>query len=183
MEVHEDEENPFSDDDLDELPPNAFAELENNAIRATQAPTQVIGTRVTAPTSSDYGDDFEDEDLDDAVVIDEAKSAPAVIPARHSHAKGQASQRERFRQQRYGTISNPNPSLANRHPYSASPASSSLHQPSRFPPRILTPQNESMVAQQGSQPEAADPKVESLQRQVEQVKLVDQIFQFILILH
>ena len=168
MAVHEDGENIFSDDDLDHLPLNALAELENNAIRATQVPTQV--TRLKVSPSSDYGDDFEDEDLDDAVVIDEAKSAPAIIPALHRNAQGQAIPRAQFRQQRYGAISNPNPNLANRQSPNA-PTPSALHRPNRFPPRIPIPHDESMVAQQGSQPEATDPKIESLQRQVEEVTL------------
>ncbi|KAH8809166.1 DNA repair protein-like protein Rad26 [Xylogone sp. PMI_703] len=72
----------FDDDALDLLPANALEELENNAIRYTQAQTQAV--HLNAPPSSDYGDDFEDDDLDDAVVIDEAKSTPAVTGIRRN---------------------------------------------------------------------------------------------------
>ena len=74
MAPHDDEDT-FSDwGDLETLPDHALAELESNAIQFTQAqqPAQSV-----AP-SSDYGDDFDDEDLDDNVVIDESKSTPAL---------------------------------------------------------------------------------------------------------
>ena len=93
MPSYADGENNFSDDDLDDLPLNALTELENNAIQSTQAActsTQPIAqpsgqtNRANAP-SSDYGDDFDDEDLDDAVVVDESRSTPAIIPSLAQH--------------------------------------------------------------------------------------------------
>jgi hypothetical protein len=84
----------FSDDDLDDLPLAALDELENHAIRLTQAAQTRTQGRREAPPSSDYGDDFDDEDLDDAVVIDEARSAPAIVPALHRASLSQTSQRE-----------------------------------------------------------------------------------------
>jgi hypothetical protein len=74
MAGHDDGESNYDNDDLDDLPSDALIELENNAIQFTQA------QRVKAAPSSDYGDDFEDEDLDDAVVIDESRSTPAIVP-------------------------------------------------------------------------------------------------------
>lgn len=63
----------FSDDGLDGLAPDALDEIENNAIRYTQyQATQAL----TLPPSSDYGDDLDDEDLDDAVVFDGAHVDP-----------------------------------------------------------------------------------------------------------
>lgn len=63
----------FSDDGLDGLAPDALDEIENNAIRYTQyQATQAL----TLPPSSDYGDDLDDEDLDDAVVFDGAQVDP-----------------------------------------------------------------------------------------------------------
>ncbi|KFY38219.1 hypothetical protein V494_04476 [Pseudogymnoascus sp. VKM F-4513 (FW-928)] len=63
----------FSDDGLDGLAPDALDEIENNAIRYTQyQATQAL----TLPASSDYGDDLDDEDLDDAVVFDGAQINP-----------------------------------------------------------------------------------------------------------
>ncbi|ROV99535.1 hypothetical protein VMCG_06359 [Cytospora schulzeri] len=61
----------FDDDDFDELNDTTLQELENNAIQFTQAhklgPTQ-------ATNEDDYG--LEDDDLDDAVVIDGAAQLP-----------------------------------------------------------------------------------------------------------
>jgi hypothetical protein len=69
MAGHDDGDYSFSDDDLDALPQNAFDELEHNAIQQTQA-----SQFVKAPPSSDYGDDFDDDELDDAEVHDAANA-------------------------------------------------------------------------------------------------------------
>lgn len=158
-----DGENNFSDDDLDDLPANALQELENNAIQFTQAATQA---QVKAPPSSDYGDEFDDEDLDDAVVIDEAKSAPAVNPILNRGPQSQVAQRERFRQQRYGAPRDPN--LDNRPRPSAPPT---LNQPNRDRPHVPVQiqQHESMLAQQGSLPESSDDG-DDLQKQIQEVR-------------
>ena len=154
-----DGENNFSDDDLDDLPANALQELENNAIQFTQAATQ---SRVKPPPSSNYGDEFDDQDLDDAVVIDEARSAPAVNPILNRGPQSQVAQRERFRQHRYGAPSGP--SLDNQSKPSAAPT---LHQPNRDQPDVPVPvqHHESMLAEQGSMPESGD-SVDDLQRQI-----------------
>jgi len=78
MAGYADGENNFSDDDLDDLPFNALAELENNAILSTQAANTHPPRKPVAAPSSDYGDDFDDEDLDDAVIIDESRSTPST---------------------------------------------------------------------------------------------------------
>lgn len=169
MAGYEDGENNFSDDDLDFLPDNALEELESNAIiQFTQAATQA--QRKAPPPSSDYGDEFDDEDLDDAVVIDEERSAPAVIPALNRNTPGQATQREQFQQRRYGsTVSNLSPHLPNRQRPEPPPV---LNQPNRD--RLLgsvsIPQVGSLLAQQGSQTGAAD-KVDDLQKQIQEVWL------------
>src|SRR3954467_9686837 len=94
-------DNNFSDDEFEDafgdLPDNALLELENNAIQFTQVNAQV---RVKAAPSSDYGDDFDDEDLDDAVVIDESRST--AIPVHNRNNSGPVSQRENLGQQRVG---------------------------------------------------------------------------------
>lgn len=96
MAPHEDGENNFSDDDfLNDLPEDALDELENNAIASTQA-------RLKPPPSSDYGEDFDDDDLDDAVVIDEARSVPAVVPYLHKNNVNQTSRQDQFHHQHYG---------------------------------------------------------------------------------
>ncbi|CAD6448649.1 682f48f5-55cb-4af9-b9bc-b85d7091a730 [Sclerotinia trifoliorum] len=93
MAPHEDGENNFSDDDfLNDIPADALEELENNAIAFTQA-------QIKAPPSSDYGEELDDDDLDDAVVIDEARSVPAVAPYVPRNNVNQATQQAQFRQQ------------------------------------------------------------------------------------
>lgn len=162
-------ENNFSDDDLDELPLNTLAELEHNAIQFTQAANTQAPLKPApapasaAPPSSDYGDDFEDEDLDDAVVVDESRSTPALITTLNGNHRGPATQREPFRQQRYGN-----------------PSSSGLKNPQRpdvplyLPNRdnILGssagPQNDAVTVKLESQVANAD-DTEGLRRQLEEV--------------
>jgi hypothetical protein len=74
--AYEVDEDPFDDFNLEDLPHDALDELETKAIQYTQNQPSFA-----APASSDYGDDFEDEDLDDNVVIDELRSTPARNPA------------------------------------------------------------------------------------------------------
>jgi hypothetical protein len=167
----DDGDNFFDDDDLDTLPHDALVELENNAIQLTQA--QTTSRYNTAAASSDYGEDFDDEELDDAVVIDESRSTPAAIPALHRNIPGQATQRIQFRQQRHGTPSTLNPNLASRQ---RPPDPPKFSQSDRSPPRIPIPQNESMTAQQGSQASGVDGNFESLQRQIEEVILTSYYF-------
>jgi len=163
MAGHDDGESFFDDDDLDTLPHDALLELENNAIQFTQAQTQAI--RLKAPPSSDYGDDFDDEDLDDAVVIDESRSTPVIIPSLNRYNSRPATEQEQFRQQRHATVSNPNLNLANRQPPNGPPK---FNQPNRPPRQETTSRNGIVVAHRGSQP-AAVPDLTSLQRQVEEV--------------
>jgi hypothetical protein len=164
MAGQDDGDNFFDDDDLDTLPHDALVELENNAIQFTQAQTT---SRYNAAASSDYGDDFDDEEFDDAIVVDESRSTPATIPALHRNIPGQANQREQFRQQ-HGTLSTLNPNLASRQ---RPPDPPKFNQPNRSQLPVPIPQNESMTAQQGSQGSGADGNVESLQRQIEEVML------------
>ncbi|KAH8681696.1 hypothetical protein BX600DRAFT_429615 [Xylariales sp. PMI_506] len=65
----------FSDDGLDELNANALDELENNAIQFTQA-------RRFEPSQTPLEYDFDDDDFDDAVVTDELRGKPVVLPDR-----------------------------------------------------------------------------------------------------
>src|ERR1700722_5322103 len=91
----------FSDSDFDDLPHNALDELENNAILHTQHQTQATQI-INAPPSSDYGDGLDDEDLDDAIVFDEAQGVPERLLAMQPASAGLATQREQFRKGRYG---------------------------------------------------------------------------------
>lgn len=70
----------FSDDDWDDLNDTVLQELENNAIQFTQA--QKLGqSQPAAPTQrNDFEYDFEDDDLDDTVVIDEHAQPPPRPP-------------------------------------------------------------------------------------------------------
>jgi hypothetical protein len=151
-------ENNFSDDDLDDLPANTLAELENNAIRSTQAANPQARLKV-AP-SSDYGDDFDGEDLDDAVVIDESRSTPAVVPALNRNNPDSAAQRTQFRQQRYGN----NTGLVNRYRPDVPPYQSNRD---RLPVPVLG--NTSVTVKQGSQSAGVD-EAELLRRQIEEVR-------------
>jgi hypothetical protein len=70
----------FSDDGFDDLNANTLQELENNAIQFTQA-------RKIEPTQEEfeYGD-FEDDDLDDAVVTNELRGKSTILPEQPSAA-------------------------------------------------------------------------------------------------
>ena len=70
----------FSDDGFDDLNDVALQELENNAVQFTQA--QRLGPSQSAShTLSQFG--FEDDDLDDAVVVDESGlQLPGPAPAK-----------------------------------------------------------------------------------------------------
>lgn len=152
MAGHDDGESAYDDDDLDDLPSDALVELENNAIQFTQA------QRVKAAPSSDYGDDFEDGDLDDAVVIDESRSTPAL----RQTVPGPAIQHEQFRRQRYGMANNSN--LANRQRYNPPPK---FNESSRLPSGPIVQHADKV--EQGTGEQAAGSDVLSLQRQVEEV--------------
>ncbi|KAG4433559.1 hypothetical protein IFR05_010955 [Cadophora sp. M221] len=158
----DDGENFFGDDDLDTLPEAALEELENNAIQFTQAQTQAA--RLQPPPSSDYGDDFDDEDLDDAVVIDQSRTVPSAPSYSNRNVFGQPPQRDQFRPQQHP---NPSPILPNRQRPNPPPKYS---QPNRYQPRPATPQNDSMQAEQGSAPSTqTNSEVERLQSIIEEL--------------
>ncbi|PQE24932.1 hypothetical protein CJF32_00007315 [Rutstroemia sp. NJR-2017a WRK4] len=150
-------ENNFSDDDfLDDLPPDALTELENNAITFTQK------ANFKPSPSSDYGDDFDDEDLDDTVVVDEARSAPAVVPPAHRKNPNPVVQREQFRQQRYGDSG-----IANRTRNDA--AVELAGQPDHLLQTIPLPREDSSVSRQQSQ-SVADGDAEALRKLVQELQ-------------
>ena len=166
MAGHDDGGSNYGDDDLDALAHDTLIELENNAIQATQA------QRVQAAPSSDYGDDeFQEEDFDDAVVIDESRSTPAIVSSLRQNVPGPATQHEQFRQQRYGAGNNS--SLASRQRYNPPPK---FNEPSRVP-SVPIVQNIRPVHQGGE--EAQVPDVLSLQRQIEEVMLPSPIIDLI----
>lgn len=139
-----DDEEGYSDDDLDALPADAFQELQQNAIRSTQQlrnkdqlvsllgfgqglsesedPRRGFGNlavsgnafyKAPAPppshqASSDYGD-FDDEMLDGEIF--DAAEEPVILKERIggfvARPPGPNTQREQWRQQRYGAPSRP----------------------------------------------------------------------------
>lgn len=141
----------FSDDGFDDLNDTTLQELENNAVHLTQA-QKPLNTQLSQPPNDndDYG--LEDDDLDDAVVIDEA----AHLPVRHSverqvHAPSLAApfaqdnrqfpsrsiQQPRWQQ----PASGPKPSTHYQQPARAAPPASSRHAPPRpeIPQRMGPP--------------------------------------------
>lgn len=131
------EDDGYSDDDLDALPVNAFNELQEDAVRFTQQPAAKprpivpttersipanitggfgrlsVGPDVAAyhkgpqEPSSDYGD-FDDEMLD-GEIFDGANQSTTYERARSAVPMGESTQREQWRQQRYGApLTNPN---------------------------------------------------------------------------
>ncbi|KAK0119862.1 hypothetical protein ONS95_011292 [Cadophora gregata] len=131
----------FGDDDLDTLPQDALEELENNAIQFTQAQTQALPQ---PPPSSDYGDDFDDEDLDNAVVVDQSRAIPLVPSYPNRSVSGQPPPRDQNRPQPHPT---PSPILPNRKRTNPPPKFS---QPNRYPPQLVVPEDDSLRVEHGS---------------------------------
>jgi hypothetical protein len=159
----EQEEDDFFDDDLDDIPLEDLAELENNAVQFTQTATQPR-LQPAAP-SSDYGDDFDDEDLDDAVIIDESRSTPVNMPANSRGNTSQVAKREPLRQQPYGN----NGGIVNRLRPNVPP----FH-PSEGVP-ILPPSSSWVSVKPGSQSEGTN-EAKALRQQLEEVIPISQCF-------
>lgn len=163
----------FSDSELDDLPHNALDELENNAILYTQHQTQATQL-ITVPPSSDYGDGFDDEDLDDAVVFDEAQVVPDRLLALQSQATGATTQRGQFRNGRYVGLGNIIP-LADR--TLKQNWTAEKHSSQKKDALLSGQQNEARQnLQEGVAKEATiDPVIEALQKQVQEVS-IERIF-------
>lgn len=150
----------FGGEDLDALPEEALEELENNAIQFTQAQTQAARL---AP-SSDYGDEFDDEDLDDAVVIDQLRSGPAAPIYPNRNVSGQPPHQDQFRPQQQP---NPSPVLPNRQHPNPPPK---FNQPNQYPPQPAVPRNDSLRVEYGNAPlTQTNSEVERLQSIIEEV--------------
>jgi len=156
----------FSDSDFDDLPRNALDELENNAILHTQHQTQATQI-INVPPSSDYGDGFDDEDLDDAVVFDEAQRVPDRLLALQPANAGPTIQREQFRGGRYEGPGSVSP-LADR--TLKRNINLENHSVQKEAP-VKTRQNEPSPDQQRAEPgeTRVDSIVEALQKQVQEV--------------
>jgi len=171
MAGHEDGESFYDDDDLDALPDDALVELENNAIQFTQAQTQA---RLKAPPSSDYGDDFGDEDLEDVVVIDESRSTPVVAQSFNPRYNTGPTPREQFRQQRYGPVSRLNGHQVVRTQANDSGFHEPLGIPSRAPlsERLSQPQGSGNAVQPGKLPTDHNEERRRIQEELEEVILL-----------
>lgn len=120
----------YSDEDLDALPVNTLDKLQEDAFRSTQQPRREVPrelqrqqaqlsthiakdpsgpitaldaaqhTRSPHQPSSDYGD-FDDEMLD-GEIFDGAESSTTAYLPQSPGVMGESTQRERWRQQRYG---------------------------------------------------------------------------------
>ena len=123
------EDDGYSDDDLDALPVQAFQELQQDAIRSTQQPRALgkdplpyvnrdgatngrlgafeklsidhQGNSYAHQPSSDYGD-FDDEMLDGEIF--DAAEEPSILPEESNTVRvlGESTQREQWMQQGYG---------------------------------------------------------------------------------
>ena len=156
----------FSDSDFDDLPRNALDELENNALLHTQHQTQATQI-INVPPSSNYGDGLDDEDLDDAVVFDEAQGVPDRLLALQPTGAGPLTQREQFRKGRYGEPGSVSP-LADR---TLKPNRNLENRSVQPEPTVIIRQNEASQERQREGPKEGrvDPMVEVLQKQVQEV--------------
>ncbi|KAI1463800.1 uncharacterized protein F4812DRAFT_445449 [Daldinia caldariorum] len=84
----------FSDDDFDTLNPNVLQELENNAIQFTQAQKKYQESQ----SQTQFVDDFEDDDLDDAVVQDELRGNP-ILPEETTELPSRIVPQQQYQQQ------------------------------------------------------------------------------------
>ncbi|KAI2605605.1 hypothetical protein GGR54DRAFT_440239 [Hypoxylon sp. NC1633] len=107
----------FSDEDLDNLNVNALQELENNAIQYTQAQKKYQQSQ----TQRQLEDDFEDDDLDDAVVQDDLLGKSFLLPEKTARLPSRIIPQQ---QQTTTTWDGPVPVPASRfHPQSISSSS------------------------------------------------------------
>ncbi|KAI1643086.1 uncharacterized protein F4817DRAFT_350900 [Daldinia loculata] len=83
----------FSDDDFDTLNANILQELENNAIQFTQAQKKYQQSQ----TQPQFVDDFEDDDLDDAVVQDELRGN-SILPEETTQLPSRVAPQQQYQQ-------------------------------------------------------------------------------------
>lgn len=155
----------FSDDDLDAA---TAAALEENAIQFTQH--QSAPRHITAPPSSNYGEDDLEEDLDDADVYDEAThTIPGAVRSLQHMTGGEAAQRTQFRQARYTGPPNvnalPKRSLTPQYPTQPHATNDKVEQNARS--AYIQP-----IQDLSSSAAAIGPDVETLQKQIHDVSLI-----------
>lgn len=157
------EDSYWDDDDLDAIPGDQLAELEHNAVQFTQQQAQ--GAR--PQSSSNYGDDFEDDDLDDAIVYDGLREAPPVqLNTAQSRTFGLASQQEQFRVNRYGGSANVIALVNGSTNGNWQPSAPSRSIPSRATTVVRASKD---VKPSSSSSNTLDIDVDALQRQVQEV--------------
>ena len=109
-----DDDDGFSDEDLDALTAHDFYQLQENAIRPTQAATQAARAATAVPASfdkptdeasSDYGEIDDDLMLGDDLLDDQNEESivqPAPVASYvNPTLPGESTQREQWRQNRY----------------------------------------------------------------------------------
>lgn len=129
----------FDDDDFEDLNANVLQELENNAIQFTQAQKKYQSTQ----SQRQLVDDFEDDDLDDAVVSDELHGKSAILPEKTTQLPSRVAPQQHQQQQTWG---GPTPVPPGR--FRPQPIASSSRQP--MPP----PTSSRQQPQQFSRPQA-----------------------------
>ena len=109
-----DDDDGFSDEDLDALTAHDFYQLQENAVRFTQAATQAAKAAVVVPrspekpidaASSDYGEIDDDLILNDDLLDDQKEESveqPAPVASYvNQNLPGESTQREQWRKNRY----------------------------------------------------------------------------------
>ncbi|KAK6953763.1 hypothetical protein Daesc_003725 [Daldinia eschscholtzii] len=142
----------FSDDDFDTLNANVLEELENNAIQFTQAQKKYEQSQSQSQSQTQFVDDFEDDDLDDAVVQDELRGNP-VLPQETTELPSRIVPQQQYQQQYQQQWGGPVPVPASRfrpQPVQASsrnplPAPSSSRQPQQQPISRAPPPSYSQI--------------------------------------
>ncbi|KAI1371446.1 hypothetical protein F4677DRAFT_435671 [Hypoxylon crocopeplum] len=151
----------FSDDDLDTLNPNALQELENNAIQFTQAQKKYQQSQsqpqLHPQPQLQLDNDFEDDDLDDAVVQDELRGNSVLLPEQSARLPSRVIHQQqttnpwgvpvpvpasRFRPQPIASSSRPPvhpPAVPRQSQYPASRAQAPPYSQIRLPPPLPRP--------------------------------------------
>ena len=113
----------FSDDDLDALTAHDFYQLQENAIRSTQAAAKAVESSAAIPhsfakpvdqPSSDYGEIDDDLILNEDLLDDQNEGFVEPPPPATNYVNravpGESTQREQWRQNRYSMNQAPAPS-------------------------------------------------------------------------
>ncbi len=181
----------FSDDSFDDLNDSVLQELENKALRFTQAQQLARSQQAAPPTQQNKNNvfdyDLEDDDLDDTVVIDVHAQPPPCPPPQQAlpihpqqprHGTGLAgTQRwnQHLPRQKYQASSRPTAQPLPSQRYHAPPSARQPPQPSQFarpplPVRQPYPAQASQVRQHGAGPQHQNDVVAALQARLSELE-------------